>query len=233
MGEQNEVVMTDLCLNPNEFWHQILGSCQNSHVFDVGSNVGSLAESFLDNKAKTCHLFEPAPLLMDMCRTRFEGRKNVVFNQVGVSDKPGKLENVDFAESWVLRPQGELPNLRVSPGAMELQPERFDVELITLDDYLKSVGIRSLGLLKIDVEGYEFRVLKGASKLISKLKPVILLELSFYVESLGDSIPDYIDYLLNLDGYVIRDVHGNLVSETRLKQQYPHHTSCDVILEPV
>jgi FkbM family methyltransferase len=202
-------------------------------VFDVGSNVGSLAESFLDNKAKTCHLFEPAPLLMDMCRTRFEGRKNVVFNQVGVSDKPGRLENVDFAESWVLRPQGELPNLRVSPGAMELQPERFDVELITLDDYLKSVGIRSLGLLKIDVEGYEFRVLKGASKLISKLKPVILLELSFYVESLGDSIPDYIDYLLNLDGYVIRDVHGNLVSETRLKQQYPHHTSCDVILEPV
>jgi|DEB0MinimDraft_10_1074344.scaffolds.fasta_scaffold96583_2 FkbM family methyltransferase len=222
--------MTDLCINSNEyFWGAIADACSGKDVFDVGSNEGSMARLFLNHGARTCHLFEPSPDLMKLSEDTLSDHDNVFFNRVGVSDKRGKLTDVEFAESWVLRPVGEYPELRPSPGAKKFQPDNFDTSLITLDEYASSVDLHELGLVKVDTEGYDFRVLRGATETLRKWTPLIMLELSLYVGSVGDSIPEFIDYLLELG--TLRDAQGKLIDGDRLRSQYPYHSSCDILVE--
>lgn len=218
---------TDLCLNPDPFfWESVEQACVDKDVLDVGSNDGGMAELYLVHGCRVCHLFEPSPRLLELSKQRLSSFSNVVYNQVGVSDTYGKLRDVEFAESWVLRPKGEMPELRVSPGAMEFQPELFDVDLIPLDGYAKAEDV---GLVKIDVEGYEFRVLRGAEETLRKWKPLVVLELSLYVGKIGDKIPEFIDYLLELG--TLRDVQGKLIDADRLVSQFPYHSSCDILVE--
>lgn len=55
--------------------------------------------------------------------------------------------------------------------------ERVEVELTTLDLLRRSGGIPKIDVIKIDVEGAEYKVLKGANQTIKKDRPVILIEL--------------------------------------------------------
>lgn len=222
--------MTNLCINPNEYWTQVISNaCSGKDVFDVGSNDGGMARLFLGHGAKTCHLFEPSPKLMKLSEENLADHDNVFFNRVGVSDARGTLTDVEFAESWVLRPAGEYPDLRPSPGAKKFQPDNFDTFLITLDEYASAIDLHELGLVKIDTEGYDFRVLRGATETLQKWKPLIMIELSLYVNTVGDDIPEFIDYLLGLG--TLRDVQGGLIDGDRLRSQYPYHSSCDIFVE--
>jgi hypothetical protein len=51
------------------------------------------------------------------------------------------------------------------------------LKAITLDDYASDENLERVSLLKIDVEGYELNVLKGAQQLIRRFKPNIMIEL--------------------------------------------------------
>ncbi len=52
------------------------------------------------------------------------------------------------------------------------------ISMISIDELIKSYGFNSFDLLKIDVEGYEYEVLKGSIKSIKKYRPIIYLEFS-------------------------------------------------------
>ena len=60
--------------------------------------------------------------------------------------------------------------------AMQAGSLRETVEFVSLDSFVESPDIEPPTLLKIDVEGYELDVIRGASKLISRFKPRIILE---------------------------------------------------------
>ena len=69
-----------------------------------------------------------------------------------------------------------------------------DVEVITLDDYVREHNL-DVGLIKVDVEGFEPEVIRGALETIKKSHPVLVLafyhtpeefyELKSYIESLN------------------------------------------------
>ena len=202
-----------------------------SVVFDVGSNVGGFAHTFLLEGYSKVHLFEPSPCMLDGSKKRLaEFGDRCVFNQVGVSDQKGHLKNVRLLMSWVMCGDGQKIDLPVSPGALELQPTTFDTELITLDEYCENID--RMDLLKIDVEGYEYKVLQGAANTIEKFKPIILLELSLFVDKIEkDSIPKFIDHIYSLE-YDVYDQQDMIVSKKRMIKNYPYHTSCDIILYP-
>ena len=54
-------------------------------------------------------------------------------------------------------------------------PQEHNIDVITFDDFCKKYKIKSVDLLKIDTEGYEYYILKGAIKNLKKVK-IILLE---------------------------------------------------------
>ena len=72
----------------------------------------------------------------------------------------------------------------------------FSIKLIKLDDLLKDYD-QEIGLIKIDVEGHENKVIDGSIELLKKNKPVIIMELRNYQNSME---PEIINKLKSL-GY--------------------------------
>lgn len=138
-------------------------------VLDVGANVGELTVLFsrLVGDGGAVHAFEPtraADRLETACAAL--GRRNVVVNRVAVGATAGRAtlhvyddEHLSWS-SFVERPLADY-GLDVSP------PEAIEVDVVALDDYCAAAGVDRVDLLKIDVEGAEVGVLRGARGLLA------------------------------------------------------------------
>ena len=69
----------------------------------------------------------------------------------------------------------------------------------TLDSWCDFEVIREIDLLKLDVQGYEGRVLRGAREMLKRTKFVVV-EVLFCQHYIGQSSPEEIDQLLREGG---------------------------------
>ena len=86
--------------------------------------------------------------------------------------------------------------------------------MTTVDDYCKENGIVKVDLVKIDTEGYELRVLKGATRLLQDSKPTLYIEVNDdNLREQGDSALAIIEFLSSL-GYdrIFNTYTGEIVS---------------------
>ena len=78
------------------------------------------------------------------------------------------------------------------------------VPIITLDTYLDENPIGSITCIKIDVEGWELEVLKGAAKTLSSPNaPICIIECSHTHPPFGGDVQDIYDFLCNINDYKI------------------------------
>lgn len=148
-------------------------------VFDVGANVGFVATQ-LAQAAKTseCHViaFEPvyptfAKLLKSVQRLGLESRISPVC--CAVSDRAGGVCSVAYNDGESLFAQVRHDTLNSRAGRRLTWSSE-----VTLDSVVQSIGRKPM-LLKIDVEGYEAHVLRGARALLNGPDaPVICFELN-------------------------------------------------------
>ena len=67
---------------------------------------------------------------------------------------------------------------------------------LTLDELVAREALTRLDVVKIDVDGRELRVLRGAGSTLSTLRPSVVLELAPYaLREHGDSLDDLVDVL--------------------------------------
>ncbi len=122
-------------------------------VVDVGANVGDYSGDMLNiNSEVTIHAFEPDP---DSFKQLI--KLSIVANNMGLGDKE--------ETKTLYRASRSTHN---SFYAFEPNSTPYEVRVSTLDLYVKEKGISHIDFLKIDVEGYEFFVLKGAQELFKK-----------------------------------------------------------------
>ena len=110
------------------------------------------------------HAFEPLSRFADVVRrnvTLNELDGKVTLHQVGLSDRPGRATNT-------LSPEHQW-GFHDKPNWVE---ETFDVA--KLDRVLRSR--QPVVVMKLDVEGMELSVLRGASRLLSRWRPVVFAE---------------------------------------------------------
>lgn len=133
-------------------------------VLDVGANVGEwAAEALKRNPRAVVHCFEPCSATYDRLVNNLAGQR-IVLNRCGLSDKSGtgEVHLIDeTSEANSLFRQSGVPDQPV--------PARSEkVDLTSIDEYASENNLSKIDFLKIDCEGNEIPVLRGASKTISK-----------------------------------------------------------------
>jgi len=183
---------------------------------DIGANVGAISFALAKKvgspgKVLAC---EPGEFLfkrfVDNLRLNPGYEKIISPFKMGLSDKKEvRLWNEDKQN------RGNAGFLFIDSN----QDER--VELVPLDNFFSEQGLDRLDFVKIDVEGMEYEVIKGAVQTISKCKPVIwyetgFFEKGFWAETLrGDKVVLATENLLRGMGYRFYKLDSGRITETR------------------
>lgn len=135
-------------------------------VFDVGANVGQFAglvRGNCDMSRITIHSFEPSSAAYEQLQKAHGGCPAVVLNNLALAARKGT------ATLYSDRPASGLSSLtrRDLDHVGKTMGLSQTVQLETLDDYCDTHRIERIHLLKIDVEGHEHEVLKGAARMFS------------------------------------------------------------------
>lgn len=124
-------------------------------VFDVGARTDVDYLDMFPNA--TFHLFEPNPIFYDQLVRNVGNRDNVYVRKYGLGDTIGHFSYSDgfqaFSGGEAFNGKGE-----------QLLPVR------TLDWYVHEYRIDRIDFLKIDTEGFDYKVLKGGKKAIALAK---------------------------------------------------------------
>lgn len=143
-------------------------------VIDVGANIGqyTLIAAQLAGPSGRVFAFEPdsvsaAALWRSIGRNDFGGRVELLrFAVAGRSGEARFKVQSDGTRSR-LCPQGK--------GSCDLS-ETTSVRTLALDDFVDERGLDRLDFLKIDVEGADLDVLRGAERAIRRLRPALMVE---------------------------------------------------------
>jgi len=142
---------------------------QNDIVFDVGANAGTWTEHALSVADVSIHAFEPLSEMAAVFMSNFRG-KRVVLTQQALSENPG------VRTIYVSGPRhpGQKDATCVSSffpinlSFHDVTSTAQDIPTTTLDAYCSGAGIEKIDFLKIDSEGAEYEILKGARGLLQK-----------------------------------------------------------------
>jgi len=153
-------------------------------AIDIGCHIGYHSLGFSDMVGSgEVYAIDPNPFNLE--RLKKIKKKNLIRNiqilNIGISDKPGNLKfnfskNVDDMTSS----GGYIEGTQTPLDKMVYKKAGFEEKLIrvkTIDGLVSENSIKNLGLIKIDVEGHEVNVLKGAAKTLKQQLPVILIEI--------------------------------------------------------
>jgi len=117
--------------------------------------------------------FEPIPKLAHLIRKLFPKISTV---EKALSDENGKavLNIPVHNQNYLIDTRSTLE--KDSPE-LSGKFETISVDVVTLDEYLKSAGVDKIGLIKIDVEGHELKLLAGAKKTLLEKRPIMIIEI--------------------------------------------------------
>ena len=207
-------------------------------VLDVGANVGAHAVFFshlVRNDGRVL-AFEPlAPNIDALSETirRRSRTSNVSIFQLAIGN-PGKTR-----QEAVLRVPGE----DLTQASLQLQGagswerkasvREYKVSLTSLDAEGEVQALPSIDFVKIDVEGGELDVLKGAARTISRHQPLIYCEVyERWAASFGYTPTDLFDFVRTLGYEDARAISGGKVRSLSLVKPVPaglFDTSSDVL----
>ncbi|MEM8748635.1 MAG: FkbM family methyltransferase, partial [Actinomycetota bacterium] len=137
-------------------------------MFDVGANMGLYsAYAAAMFEPSVVHAFEPTPRTADVARRIMaKNRLPVDVIEKAVGDSTGAAE-------LHLSPVSDASNSMIQ--AFKKSTHSIEIEMITLDDHVAATGSVP-DIVKLDVETFEAAVLRGATDLIDRHRPILVVE---------------------------------------------------------
>jgi FkbM family methyltransferase len=183
---------------------QLLDSSET--VIDVGAHVGLYAlMASVDRPDVTTVAFEPVPRNLQYLR------KNVARNHTpNLQVEAAAVGDHDGTITLYIPETTRLPATASIVESNSAEKVGTEVAIVSLDSYVKTHAIGSVDLIKLDVEGAEAAVLRGAAGIIRDHQPAIICEI---LHNVGDSAgatevfrgSDYRFFLITDDGLVEHD----------------------------
>lgn len=162
---------------------KLAASNQVKTIVDVGANTDVFGAAELPNAQ--IYAFEPHPKTAQKLRAQVATNHwhHVAIHEMALADAPGKLKLWDFAndaEKKHLQPTSTLSSLSktVIEQLHQQKAQSFPVKVETLDRMAAKLKLNTIDLLKIDTEGYELAVLRGAQQLLHANK-IRLIQFEF------------------------------------------------------
>jgi FkbM family methyltransferase len=173
-------------------------------VIDVGANIGAQALPIVNRLGENGRVIavEPADAairrLRDNCALNASAaaRVTIVHRALGA---PGETAAPTYFASWPVAPAaGAHP---VHQGA----PERSSAAASTLDSLVDELGLTRVDVIKLDVDGHELPVLRGASATLARHHPVVIFEMAPYLLEERGETPAALIRLFGDYGYSLFD----------------------------
>jgi FkbM family methyltransferase len=142
----------------------------NSNCIDVGCHKGEILDEIIFCAPSANHFaFEPIPAFFENLKSKYKNFPTITFYPFALADKNG---NATF--NYVKNAPAYSGLNRREYAHKQPDIEEINVEIKKLDDLIPDNT--KIDLIKIDVEGAELGVLKGATRIIKINKPIIIFE---------------------------------------------------------
>jgi FkbM family methyltransferase len=163
-------------------------------AIDIGCRHGKYTE-LLRNDFKAIECFEPRPTLPSFWEN-VGGKKKYKHKIRYYSCALGDVKKEVRMYGAIIHDDNWWKNTKTGRNAYENKSKLHKVAQKTLDSF----GFKDVDFIKIDVEGHELQVLKGAAETISIYKPTIILEQNSLMKEWGKGEKfDGINFLKTLD----------------------------------
>ncbi len=175
-------------------------------VFDIGANIGAHTLGLAQGVGPSgkVYAFEPTDLAFEKLKRNLalnpELEMRTYAYQILLADDPSVPRETEIYASWPLTADDS-----VHPKHRGRLVTTLHASVDTLDGFVERESIDRVNLIKIDVDGHEYPVLKGAIKTLTTFQPVLVMELSPYVhEEKGHGFDAFVE-LLRDAGYSLQD----------------------------
>ena len=182
-----------------------LDKIKNKAIIDVGAFIGDSAVVLQDYTNDNVYSFEPTnknfSLLLKTIKLNHS--KKIIPQKCALGGKNEEIE---------IYLQGSASSIN---RKLEENPKREKIKVISLDNFVKDNNIE-VGLIKVDIEGFEQEFLKGALDTIKSQKPILLISIYHNASDFFEIKP----YIESLDlGYsfkIIKPIDGTIRGEILL-----------------
>lgn len=207
---------------------------EDSVIIDVGANAGIMSLSY----SKTCpfgrvYSFEPTDYafakLMRNLELNPDLAKRITPIRSFVSEKGEVASSLTAYASWKV----DKPHDQAHPVHSGLLQAATGAGITTLDDFTEQESLKRCDLIKIDTDGHELQVLRGAQQTLRLLQPVVVFEIGLYVLQEQDiTFKDYSEFFEALGYRLLNAKNGLPVDERNYLRQIPTLATTDLIALP-
>ena len=146
-------------------------------ILDIGGHAGQYAKLFARMaRHGQVYSFEPGSYACSILRlaVRINGFSNIHLVAKGLSDQPGsQVLNTPLKDNGTFR--YGLAHMSEMNRAGPYHQE--EVPVTTIDRFTADEGLQRLDFIKMDVQGWEMRILEGGAETITRYRPVMVVEL--------------------------------------------------------
>lgn len=154
----------------NHIWqHMILPTIRETNnpcrvAIDVGASYGFMAEGFLEHFEQV-YAFELITPVRECLKENLGHKENLTIGEHGLS------EETDMVRSYFYPTY--TGHCSIEKLKMNVTTERLVSTVVPLDSY----GLTNVDFIKLDVEGHELKVLKGAENTLKENRPLVMIEI--------------------------------------------------------
>lgn len=219
---------TDVIVNNNKFFkirdnHEVFlrkictylinNNFINGNVIDLGAWIGDNTIPWaLNLKKYFIYAIDPSSSNIDYIKktAEYNNIQNIKLFQLAISDKIEEIGTDDHINHCTFSKKGG----------------KLKIKSYTLDHLYKHKFIENISFIHLDVEGFEFNVVKGAENLIKENKPIITFEQHLEI----DNYKELSKHIYNLDYnvYLIDEILPNCRTDCRNFIAFPKNLSINL-----
>jgi FkbM family methyltransferase len=204
-------------------------------IVDVGANAGFMTLRYAQIASRGwVYAFEPTPSGFARLRRNLELNpelsRRIVAIQSFLSDRAEPHPSITAYPSWSLRRH---PNGQRHPIHGGLSERAAGVASVALDDFCSERGIDHIDIIKIDTDGHEIEVLRGARNVIERHRPTIIFEVGIYILAERD-VPFelFCDYFSSVRYRMVNAKNGRVISREHFADEIPTKATIDILAIP-